>query len=62
MNIYNNETKMYPDLTFKARQKPQTYRLKQLTEIEAYFLNEIEVREKIAKKNETIQYNQTLLI
>ena len=43
---------MYPDLTFKAPEEPQTYRLKQLNEIEAYFLNEIEVREKIAKKME----------
>ena len=28
-----------------------------MSEIEAYFLNKIEVREQIAKKNETIQYN-----
>ena len=34
--------------------RPQSYRLTKLSEIEAYFLNEIEVREQIAKKNETI--------
>ena len=31
-------------------QEPQSYRLTKLSEIEAYFLNEIEVREQIAKK------------
>ena len=30
--------------------EPQTYRLKKLTEIEAFFLHEIEVREETAKK------------
>ena len=50
MSIYNNETKIYPDLNPTAPQEPQTYRLKQLTEIEAFFLDEIEVRERIAKK------------
>ena len=33
-----------------APQEPQIYRLKKLTEIEAYFLDEIEVRERIPKK------------
>ena len=50
MSIYDNETKIYPDLNPTAPQGPQTYRLTKLTEIEAYFLNEIEVREQIAKK------------
>ena len=50
MSIYDNETKIYPDLNPTAPQEPQTYRLKQLTEIEAFFLDEIEVRERIAKK------------
>ena len=52
MSIYNNETtsKIYPDLNPTAPQEPQTYRLKKLTEIEAYLLDEIEVREQIAKK------------
>ena len=55
MSIYNNETsKIYPDLNPTAPQEPQTYRLKKLTEIEAFFLNKIEVRERIAKQNETI--------
>ena len=57
MSIYNNETKIYPDLNPTAPREPQTYRLNKLGETEAYFLNEIEVREQIAKKNETIQYN-----
>ena len=50
MSIYDNETKTYPDLNPTAPQEPQSYRLQKLTEIEAYLLNEIEVREWIAKK------------
>ena len=50
MSIYNNESKIYPNLNPTAPQEPQTYRLKKLTEIEAFFLDEIEVRERIAKK------------
>ena len=45
MTIYDNETsiKIYPDLSPTAQQEPQTYRLKKLTEIKAYLLDEIEV-------------------
>ena len=54
MSIYDNETtsKIYPDLNPTAPQEPQTYRLQKLTEIEngTYLLDEIEVRERIAKK------------
>ena len=50
MSIYDNETNIYPDLNPSAPQEPQTYRLKKLTEIEGFFLDEIEVREPIAKK------------
>ena len=50
MSIYDNEIKMYPDLNPMAPQEPQAYRLQKLTEIEAYLLIEIEVRERIAKK------------
>ena len=50
MSIYDNETKIYPDLIPTAPQEPQTYRLKKLTEIEPFCLDEIEVRERIAKK------------
>ena len=57
MSICNNETKVYPDLNPTASQEPQAYRLNKLGETEAYFLNEIEVRQQIVKKNETIQYN-----
>ena len=49
MSIYNNETKIYLDLNPTAPQNPQTYCINKLTEIEAYLLNEIEVRERIAK-------------
>ena len=40
--MYNNETKIYPDLNPTAPQEPQTYRLQKLTEIETYLLNENE--------------------
>ena len=50
MSIYSNETKIDPDLNPTAAQELQSYRLNKLSEIEAYFLNEIEVREQIAKK------------
>ena len=39
MSVYDNETKIYPDLNPTTPQEPQTY-----------FLNETEVREQIAKK------------
>ena len=50
MSIYNNETKIYPDLNYSAPQEPETYRLKKLTEIEAFFLEEIEIRRWEEKK------------
>ena len=50
MVVYDNETKIYPDLNPRVPQEPQTYRLNKLFEIEAYFLNEIEVCEQIVKK------------
>ena len=50
MHIYENETKIYPDLNPAKPQEPQSYRLNKLSEIEAFFLDEIKVREKIAKK------------
>ena len=52
MSIYDKETtsKIYPDLNRTAPQELQTYRLKKLTEIEAHLLDEIEVRDRIAKK------------
>ena len=50
MSICNNETKIYPDLNPTVPQASQTYPLKKLTEIEAFFLDKIEVRERIAKK------------
>ena len=50
MSIYNNETKIYPDLNPMAPQEPQTYCLNKLSEIETYFLNKVEVREQITKK------------
>ena len=52
MNIYYNEitSKIYPELNPITPQEPQTYRLKKLTEVQAYLLDEIEVLERIAKK------------
>ena len=50
MSVYDNEIEIYPDLNPTAPQEPQSYRLNKLSEIEAYFLNEIEVREQTAKK------------
>ena len=50
MSTYNNKTKIYPDLNPTVPQEPQSYRLNKLSEIEAFFLDEIEVREQIAKK------------
>ena len=51
MSAYDNETKIYSDLNPTAPlQESQTYRLKELTETESYLLDEIEVRERIAKK------------
>ena len=48
--MYDNETKIYPDLNPSAPQEPQSYRLNKLSGTEAYFLNEIEVFEQNAKK------------
>ena len=50
MRIYDNEIRIHPDLNPTAPQEPQSYHLNKLFEIEAYFHNEIEVREQIAKK------------
>ena len=50
MGIYYNETsKIYPDLNPTAPQQAQAY-CKKLTDIEIYFLDEIEVCERLAKK------------
>ena len=50
MSLYGNETKIYLDLNPTAPQESQTYWSNKLSKIEAYFLNEIEAREKIAEK------------
>ena len=55
MSICNNESKIYPYLNPNTPQKPESYRLKKLSEIEAFFLDEIEVCEHIAKTVK--QYN-----
>ena len=54
MSTYHNETtsKIFLDLSPTAPQEPQTCHLKNITEIEAYLLDEIEVYEWIAKKIE----------
>ena len=50
MRIYDNETKIYPELNPTALQEPQSYRLNKLSEIETYILEETDVCEQIAKK------------
>ena len=50
MSVYDNETKIYLELNPTAPQERQSYRLNKLSEIEAFFLDEINVREWIAKK------------
>ena len=55
MSVYNNETsKIYPTLGPSAppsqEVNSQIYRLAKISEIEAYFLDEIDAREKLAKK------------
>ena len=50
MGIYDNQTKVYPDLNPTAPHEPQRYRLQKLIEIETYLLNEIEDRKREAKK------------
>ena len=50
MSIYDNETKIYPDLNPIAPQEPEAYRLKKITEIEAYLFDEIEESRRQAKK------------
>ena len=50
MSIYNNEaSKIYPDLNPTAPQGSQTYWLIKLSETEAYFFSQIEVRRQNAK-------------
>ena len=55
MSVYDNDTsKIYPTLgpsTPPSQEvNPQTYRLAKISEIEAYFLDEIDTRQKLAKK------------
>ena len=55
MSVYDNDTsKIYPTLGPSAppsqEVNPQTYRLAKISETEAYFLDEIDAREKLAKK------------
>ena len=55
MSIYDNETtrKIYPDLNKPyGTTRTTNILLKKLTEVETFFLDEIEVRERIAKKME----------
>ena len=49
MSVCDNEIKIYPDLNPAAPER-QSYWLNKLPEIETFFLDEINVRERIAKK------------
>ena len=53
MSIYNNETKIYPDLNNTAPQEPQTYLLNKLNEIEVYYLNNTEVPKSLHRQCKT---------
>ena len=56
MSLYNNESKIYTDLYPTAPQEPQVYRLKKITNIETYLLDEVEERRRQAKKrNDSIK-------
>ena len=55
MSVYDNDTsKIYPTLGLSAPPSQevnlQTYRLTKISEIEAYFLDEIDARKKLVKK------------
>ena len=50
MSIYDNDTKVYPDLNPTAPQEPQSYRLQKLTEIEAYLLMKLNSVNRFLKK------------
>ena len=50
MSIYDNETKIYPDLNPTAPQQPQSYRLNKLSENEEYFLMKLNFANKLPKK------------
>ena len=51
MSIYDTDlSKIYPDLNSIAPPESQAHSLKELTEIEAYLLDEMDVRECLAKK------------
>ena len=54
MSIYDNDTKIYPDLNPSAPQEPQTYQLQKLTEIGAFFLDEIETLRREVKKKKRL--------
>ena len=54
MSIYDNDTKICADLKPTAPQKPQAYRLKKLTGIKAFFLDEIEARRWKTKKKKKL--------
>ena len=57
MSIYDNDTKICPDLNPSAPQEPQTYRLKKLTETEAFFFLWNLDPQVGGVKKETIKYN-----
>ena len=55
MSVYDNYTsKIYPTLGSSAppsqEVNPQTYRLAKISEIERYFLDEIDAGEKLTKR------------
>ena len=50
MSIYDNDTKIYPDLNPSAPKEPQTYRLQKLTELKHFFSMKLRFVNGLPKK------------
>ena len=56
MSLYDNDkNNVFPDLNLTGLQEPQTYHLEKVIKVEAYLLDKIEVRKRIAKRKK--QFN-----
>ena len=65
MSVYNNDkgtSKIYSNLNPTAPKVQQKYRLKELTEIQAYLLDEIEVRERLLKRMKKFNVITSLVV
>ena len=50
MSVWDNKTKIYPDLNPSVSKEPQTYRLYKLSEIQAYFLMKLKPMNRLPRK------------